>query len=41
MEIQCRNDAVMLDLCGTETFQSEDLEDRQPVSFTINPEAPN
>ncbi len=31
MEIQCRNDAVMLDLRGTGTLQIEDLEDLQPL----------
>ncbi len=39
MEIQCRNNAVLLDLYGTGTFQREDLEDLQPVSFTVNLEA--
>lgn len=41
MEIQCRNNAVLLDLYGTGTFQREDLEDLQPVSFTFKPESLN
>ncbi|MBD8017041.1 hypothetical protein [Kaistella pullorum] len=41
MEIQCRNDAVMLDLRGTETHPKRGFGGSSATSFTINPEALN